>query len=92
MEYVGIHTSRCLKEELALATNKQLWVISNLKQLCHYTDSYMASTLIDGLNKPLGILEAITLAIITHQRSYQCCEALMASLGFHHHRYPSAEN
>ena len=29
--YVGVHISRHLIEELAWATDKQLWVISNIK-------------------------------------------------------------
>ena len=33
--YVGIRVSRHLKEELAWPTDKWLWVISNIKQLCH---------------------------------------------------------
>ena len=28
--YMGVHILRCLKEELAWATDKQLWVISNI--------------------------------------------------------------
>ena len=28
--YVGVHVSRCLKEELAWATDKRLWVIRNM--------------------------------------------------------------
>ena len=30
-----IHVSRLLKEELTWATNKQLWIISNITQLYH---------------------------------------------------------
>ena len=30
MAYVGVHVSRCLKEELAWATDKQLWVIRHM--------------------------------------------------------------
>ena len=30
---VGVHVLRLLKEDLAWATYKRLWVISNLKQL-----------------------------------------------------------
>ena len=33
--YMGVHISRHLKEELAWAIDKQLWAISNLKQLYH---------------------------------------------------------
>ena len=51
----------------------------------------MTSNLIGGLSKHKGISEAITLAIIAHQRSHQCSEASMASLGFQHHHYLSLE-
>ena len=36
----------------------------------------MTSNLIGGLSKHKGIPEAITLAIITHQRSHQCSESI----------------
>ena len=39
----------------------------------------IASNLIDGLNKPSGILEAIMLAIITHLRLFRCHAGSMAS-------------
>ena len=33
--YVSVHVSADLKEELVWATDKRLWLVSNIKQLYH---------------------------------------------------------
>ena len=73
--YVGVHMSRCLKEELAWATNKRLWVISNImiyttKKLRNIAVLYLNNTLCVGMWSLVTYCNCFLIILLTDAASY----------------------